>query len=84
MGGVEVQLHVFRTSAVGGREWSASRFGSSSPHDSVPNALLLATGVSFRNSLGVSEKKKISFFLTGIEPRFFDRHSVACSLKRLS
>ena len=83
-GGVEVQLHAFCTSAVGGREWSASRFSFSSPHDSVPNALLLTTGVSFRTSLGGSEKKKSLFFLTGIEPRFFDRHSVACSLKRLS
>jgi len=54
-------------------EWSASRFSLSSPHDSIPNALLLATGVSFRTCLGISKKRKSLFSLTGIEPRFFGR-----------
>jgi len=60
--GVEVQLHTFWTSAMCGRECSASRFIRSSPHESVPNALLLAAGVSFRVSLDVSEKRKSLFF----------------------
>jgi hypothetical protein len=61
-GGVEVQLHTFWTFAVGGRECLASRFSRFSPHESVPNTLLLAAGVSFRVGLGVSEKRKSPFF----------------------
>jgi hypothetical protein len=60
-GGVDVQIHIFVTSALAGGEWSASRPGRSTPGERAPGTDWIGGWVGLKAGLGDVEKIK---FLT--------------------
>jgi hypothetical protein len=60
-GGVDVEIHIFLTSALAGGEWLASRLGRFPPGERAPGNPWIAGWVDPRTCLGDVEKKK---FLT--------------------
>jgi hypothetical protein len=60
-GGVNVQIHIFLTSALVGDEWSASRNGHFTPGEIVPGTHWIGGWVDPRVGLDDFEKRK---FLT--------------------
>jgi hypothetical protein len=54
--GVDVQTHVFLTSALVGGEWSASRFGRFTPAERAPGTNLIGGWVDPRAGLNDMEK----------------------------
>jgi len=66
--GVEVWLHAFLTSALGG-EWSASRPGRLTPGERAPNPHLTRNWAGSRGGLDEAAKREKSLLLPGIEPR---------------
>jgi hypothetical protein len=71
--GVEVQLHSFLTSALGGGVWLTSRPGRFTPQKRT----LVSTGdwMGPRPGLDVSEKRKRPFVLTGIRTPIWSARS---------
>jgi hypothetical protein len=67
-GGVDVQTHVFLTSALVAYEWSASRPGRFTPGDSILGSLWIGGWVGPRASQDDMEKGKFLIVL-GIELR---------------
>jgi hypothetical protein len=65
-GGVDVQTHVFLTSALVGGEWSASRPGRFTPGERVPGTHWIGGCVGPRAGLGDVEKRKF-LTLPGLE-----------------
>jgi hypothetical protein len=59
MGGVDVYIHVFLTSALVGGEWSASRPGCFTPRERVPSTHWIGGWVGPRTNLDDVEKRKI-------------------------
>jgi hypothetical protein len=60
-GGVDVQIHIFLTSALAGVEWSASRPGRFTPGERAPGIHWIRGWMDPRASLDDVEKRK---FLT--------------------
>jgi hypothetical protein len=65
-GGVDVKIHIFLTSALGGGEWSASRHCRFSPGERAPGTPLREGWVGPRAGLDDVEKRKF-LTLTGLE-----------------
>jgi hypothetical protein len=59
-GGVEVQTHVFLTSALVGRKWSASRPAHFNPGERAPGIHWIEVGLGLRVSLGIELLRKDS------------------------
>jgi hypothetical protein len=59
-GGVDVQTHVFLTSALAEGEWSASRPGRFTPGERAPSIHWIGGWVSPRSGLDAMKKKEIS------------------------
>jgi hypothetical protein len=55
-GGIDVQSHIFLTSALVGGEWSASRRGGFNPEESAPGTHWIGGWVDPRAGLGDVEK----------------------------
>jgi hypothetical protein len=66
--GVEVQLHALLTSALHGRDWSASRPGSFTSRVRVPSTHCMEAGWAPDLSGRGGEEKTTSLPLPGIEP----------------
>jgi hypothetical protein len=81
-GGVDVEIHIFLTSAVAGDEWSASRPGRFTPGERAPDTHWIGGWVDPRVGLDDVEKRK---FLTipGLELRPLGRPARSQSLYRL-
>jgi hypothetical protein len=60
-GRVDVQIHIFLTSAIAGGEWSASRPGRFTPRERAPGIHWLGGWVGPKAGLDDAEKRK---FLT--------------------
>jgi hypothetical protein len=67
-GGVDVQIHVFLTSALAGSEWSASCSGNLTPRERVPDTHWIGSFVDPREGLNDVEKRKF-FAIPGLEHR---------------
>jgi hypothetical protein len=57
-GGVDVQIHIFLTSALAGSEWSASRPCRFTPRERFPGTHWIGGWVDLRASLDDVEKRK--------------------------
>jgi hypothetical protein len=57
-GGVDVQIHIFLTSALVGGEWSASRPGRFTPEERAPSTHQIGGWVGPRAGLEYMESKK--------------------------
>jgi hypothetical protein len=81
-GGVDVQIHIFLTSALAGGEWSASRPCHCTTGERAPGTLWIGRWVNPTAGLDDVEKKK---FLTvpGLELRPLGRPARIQSLYRL-
>jgi hypothetical protein len=77
-GGVDVQIHIFLTSALVGGEWSASR-----PGRFIPGTHCIGDWVGPRACLDHTENRKFSF-VPGLELRLLGRPARSYSLYRLS
>jgi hypothetical protein len=71
-GGVDVQIHIFFTSALAVGEWSASRTCRFTPGETVPNNHSIRGWVDPRAGLDGVEKRKF-LTLPGLELRSFSR-----------
>jgi hypothetical protein len=69
IGGVEVQLHAFLTSALDGGEWSASHPGCFTPGERAPGTHCIGGGVGSRAILDMVVKKKIPSPHQKLNPR---------------
>jgi hypothetical protein len=58
-GGVDVQIHIFLTSALAGGDWSASRPGRFTPGEKAHSTHFTGGWVDHRASLDDVEKRKI-------------------------
>jgi hypothetical protein len=65
---MDVQIHIFLTSALLGGEWSASRPGRFTPRERAPGTHWIGGWVCPRASLANVEKRKF-FTLPGLELR---------------
>jgi hypothetical protein len=65
-GGVDVEIHIFLTSALVGGEWSASRLGRFTPEESAPGNHRIGGWVDPRAGLDDVEKRKF-LNLRGLE-----------------
>jgi hypothetical protein len=82
-GGVDVQIHIFLTSALVAGEWPASRFGRYTPGETDPGTHWIGGWVDHRAGLGDMEKRKFLAIL-GLELRPLSRPTRSQSLYRLS
>jgi hypothetical protein len=57
-GGVDVQIHIFLTSALAGGEWSASRPGRFTPWERAPGILWIGGWVDPKAGLDEVERRK--------------------------
>jgi hypothetical protein len=57
-GGVDVEIHIFLTSALAGGEWSASRPGRFTPGERDPGTYGIGGWVDHRAGLDDVEKRK--------------------------
>jgi hypothetical protein len=78
-GGVDVQVHIFLTSALDGREWSASRPGRFTPWVIAPDTHWIGGWVDPRAGLDNVEKRKF-LTLPGLELRALRRPARSKSL----
>jgi hypothetical protein len=81
-GGVDVQNHIFLTSALAGDEWSASRPGHFTPWERAPGTHCIGGWVDPRVGLDDVEKRKF-LILAGLELRPLGRQARSQSLYRL-
>jgi hypothetical protein len=81
-GGVEVQIHLFLTSALFGGEWSASRPGCFAPGERIPDTHWIGRWVGPRAGLDDVEGRKI-LLLLGLELQHFGRPARSQSLYQL-
>jgi hypothetical protein len=58
-GGVDVQIHIFLTSALGGSEWSASHSSCFTPGERAPSTHWIGSSVDPR--AGLDNMKKRNF-----------------------
>jgi hypothetical protein len=65
-GGVDVQIHIFLTSALAGGEWSASRPSRFTPGKKIPGTHWIEGWVDARAGLDDVEKRKF-LTLPGLE-----------------
>jgi hypothetical protein len=65
-GGMDVQIHIFLTSALVGSEWSTSRPGRFNPGERVPGTHWIGGWVGPRTGLDEVEKRKF-LTLPGLE-----------------
>jgi hypothetical protein len=77
--GVDVQIHIFLTSALDGGEWSASRPGSFTPGERAPATHLIGSWVDPKAGLGDVGKRKF-LTLPGLELRPLGRPARSQSL----
>jgi hypothetical protein len=82
-GGVDVQIHIFLTSALAGGEWSTSRPCCFTPGEKAPRAHWIGGGVDPRAGMDDVEKRKL-FTLPGLELRTLGRPVRSQSLYRLN
>jgi hypothetical protein len=82
-GGVDVQIHVFLTSALIGGEWSASRPCRFTHRERTPDIHSIGGWVNPTAGLDDVEKRKF-FTLPGLELQPFGRPARSQSLYRLS
>jgi hypothetical protein len=82
-GGVEVEIHIYLTSALVGGEWSASRPGRFPPGESAPGTHWIRGWVDPRTGLDDVEKRKF-VTLQELELRPLGRPARSQSLCRLS
>jgi hypothetical protein len=80
-GGVDVYIHIFLTSALGGGEWSASGPGRFTPEERAPGTYWIGACVGPRACLDDVEKR--IFTLPGLELRPLGRPARSQSLYRL-
>jgi hypothetical protein len=57
-GGMDIQIHVFLSSALVGRKWSASGHGSLTPGETAPGTHCIAGWVGPRTGLDDVKKRK--------------------------
>jgi hypothetical protein len=81
-GGVDVETHVFLTSAIGGGEWSASRPGRFTPGERDPGTHRIGGWVEPRVGMDDVEKRKF-LTLPRLELRPLGRPARSQSLYRL-
>jgi hypothetical protein len=81
-GEVDVQIHIFLTSALGGVEWSASRPGRFTPGERAPGTRWIGGWMDPRAGLDDLEKRKF-LNLLGLELRPLSRPARSQSLYRL-
>jgi hypothetical protein len=81
-GGVDVEIHIFLTSALAGGEWSASRPGCFTPWKEPPVPNWIGGWVGPRAGMDDVEKRKF-LTLPGLELRPLDRPARSQSLYRL-
>jgi hypothetical protein len=79
---VDVQIHIFLTSALVGGEWSASRPGRFTPGERAPGTHWIGGWVGPRAGLDDVEKRKF-LTLPGLELRPLGRPARSQSLYRL-
>jgi hypothetical protein len=82
-GEIYVQIHIFLTSALVGREWSASRPCCFTPGEKTPGTQWIGGWVGPRAGLDDVEKRKF-LTLPGLELRLLGRPARSQSLYRLS
>jgi hypothetical protein len=82
-GGVDVEIHIFLTSALVGGEWSASRPGRFIPGERVPGNHWIGGWVDPRAGLHEVEKRKF-FTLPGLKLLPLDRLARSQSYKNVS
>jgi hypothetical protein len=70
--GVDVQIHIFLTSALVGGEWSTSRPGRFTPGERAPGAHWIGGWVDLRAGVDDLEKRKC-LTLPGLELRSLNR-----------
>jgi hypothetical protein len=81
-GGVDVEIHVFMTSALVGGEWSASRPGRFITGERASDTQWIGGWVGPRAGLDVEKRKFLT--LPGLELRLLSRPALSQSLYRLS
>jgi hypothetical protein len=81
-GGVDVQIHVFLTSALAGGEWSVSRPGRFNPGERAPDTHWIGGWVGPRAGLDDVEKRKF-LTLPGFELHLLGLPARSQSLSRL-
>jgi hypothetical protein len=81
-GGVDVQVHIFLTSALVGSEWSASRHCRFTPGKRAPGTRRIGGWVNPRTGLDDVEKRKF-LTLSGLELRTLGLPARSQSLYRL-
>jgi hypothetical protein len=81
-GGVNVQIHVFLTSALVGADWSASRPDRFFPEERASRTHCIGCWVSLRTSLNDVERRN-NFRLPGLELRSLGHPARSQSLYRL-
>jgi hypothetical protein len=81
-GGVDVQMHIFLTSALVGGEWSASRLGCFITGEKAPGNHRIGGWVCPRTGLDNMEKRKV-LSLQGLKLRPLGRPARSQSLYRL-
>jgi hypothetical protein len=81
-GGVDVEIHIFLTSALAGGECSASRPGRFTPGERAPGTHWMGGWVDPRAGLDDVEKRKF-LTLPGLEPRSLGRPARSQSLHSL-
>jgi hypothetical protein len=79
--GVDVQIHIFLTSALAGGEWSASRPGRFRPGETAPGTHWTGGWVDPRAGLDMEKRKSLT--LPGLELRPLGRLASSQSLYRL-
>jgi hypothetical protein len=80
-GGVDVQIHIFLTSALVGGEWSTSRPGSFTPGEEAPRTHCIAGWLGPR--AGLDDVKRKFLILPGLELQPLGRPARRQSLYRL-
>jgi hypothetical protein len=78
-GGVDVYIHIFLTSALGGGEWSASRTGHFTPGERAPYTHWVGGWVYTRACLDGVEKSKF-LPLLGLELQYLGHPACSQSL----
>jgi hypothetical protein len=81
--GVDVQIHIFLTSALVGGEWSASRLGRFTPRERAPGTHWIRGWVDPRPGLDDADKRKF-LTLLGLELRPLGRPARSQSLSSSS